>query len=220
MRRQSVFIITSTLITCGILAFVEHGLEINYLIKTTLKVTIFFLTIWWYQRSFNKFRFKDPVSLEKISRKEWRRIFLLGFLSATIVFIAYVICLPFIDLSAIKGDLTERLGITTTTYIIVGLYITFGNSFLEEYFFRGFIFFQLPRKLGYIYSPLLFASYHIPMIILWFSPTIIGLCFIGLWIIGLIFHKVNEKNQTIWASWMIHICADIVIVLIGLTLFY
>ncbi|MFS0672559.1 CPBP family intramembrane glutamic endopeptidase [Ornithinibacillus sp. 179-J 7C1 HS] len=220
MKKKHYYIIISTLITCGLLAFIEHGLEINYLIKTGLKIILFFLTIWSYIILFSDFRFKDPVNLEKITFNEWKRIILLGLSSATVVLIAYLICLPFIDLSAIKSDLTDRLGITTTTYIIVGIYVTFGNSFLEEYFFRGFIFFNLPKKIGYMYSPLLFASYHIPMIAFWFSPTLIAICFVGLWIIGLVFHKVNERNRTIWASWMIHICADIMIILIGLTLFY
>ncbi|WP_369126507.1 CPBP family glutamic-type intramembrane protease [Virgibacillus profundi] len=71
-----------------------------------------------------------------------------------------------------------------------------------------------------MYSPLLFAIYHIPMIMLWFGPMLILLCFVGLWIIGLVFHKVNEKNRTIWSSWIIHICADIMIIVIGFTIFY
>ncbi|WP_026907615.1 CPBP family intramembrane glutamic endopeptidase [Paucisalibacillus globulus] len=220
MRKKSTFIILSSLITCGLLAFIEHGIEINYLIKTGLKILLFFLTVWFYIRVYKDFRFKDVISLEKITVKEWKRIVILGLSSAAIVLIAYLLFLPLINLDAIKNDLTDRLGINATTYILVGLYITFGNSFLEEYFFRGFIFFNLPKRVGYIYSPLLFATYHIPMIMLWFSPFIILLCFIGLWVIGLVFHKVNEKNQTIWASWMIHICADIMIILIGLSLFY
>jgi uncharacterized protein len=210
----------STLITCGLLAFIEHGMDINYLIKTGLKIFLFFLTIRIYSLVFKDFHFKAVVSLEKITFQEWRRIVILGFASAAIVLIAYLVFLPLIDLNSIRTDLTERLGITTTTYIIVGLYVTFGNSFLEEYFFRGFIFFNMSRRVGYLYSPLLFATYHIPMIMLWFSPAIIILCFVGLWIIGVVFHMVNEKNRTIWASWMIHICADIMIILIGLTLFY
>ncbi|MEN2766319.1 CPBP family intramembrane glutamic endopeptidase [Ornithinibacillus xuwenensis] len=220
MRQKTLYIVLSTIVTCGLLAFIEHGIEINYLIKTGLKILLFFITIWIYKRVFQDFQFKNPINLAKMTKHEWRRVILLGIASASIVLIAYLIFLPFIDLNAIKTDLTDRLGITTATYIIVGLYITFGNSLLEEYFFRGFIFFNLPKKVGYIYSPLLFASYHIPMIMLWFDPLIIGLCFIGLWVIGLVFHKVNERNQTIWASWMIHICADIMIIIIGLTLFY
>src|SRR5690606_21130601 len=220
MGKKSIFIILSTIITCGLLAFIEHGIEINYLIKTILKIGLFYLTIRVYIRIFKDYRFRDVISIERISFNEWKRIVILGFTSATIVLIAYLIFLPLISLDTIKNDLTERLGISATTYIFVGLYVTFGNSFLEEYFFRGFIFFNLPKKLGYIYSPILFAAYHAPMIALWFSPLIMGLCFLGLWIIGLIFHKVNERNQTIWSSWMIHICADIMIILIGLTLFY
>ncbi|WP_096269770.1 CPBP family intramembrane glutamic endopeptidase [Paucisalibacillus globulus] len=220
MGKKSIFIILSTIITCGLLAFIEHGIEINYLIKTILKIGLFYLTIRVYIRIFKDYRFRDAISIERISFNEWKRIVILGFTSATIVLIAYLIFLPLISLDTIKNDLTERLGISATTYIFVGLYVTFGNSFLEEYFFRGFIFFNLPKKLGYIYSPILFAAYHVPMIALWFSPLIMGLCFLGLWIIGLIFHKVNERNQTIWSSWMIHICADIMIILIGLTLFY
>lgn len=92
-------------------------------------------------------------------------------------------------MNAVKRDLTGRLGISADVFIFVGLYISLGNSFLEEYYFRGFIFFNLPRKMGYMYSPLLFSAYHIPMIMMWFSPLLIGLCFVGLWVIGLVFLK-------------------------------
>lgn len=220
MEKKHYYLISSTLFTCILLAFIEHGFEMNYLIKSGLKILLFFLTVGSFVWLFKNYRFKNPVRMEKISVREWKRIVILGFSSAGIVLLAYLLFSPFIDLHTIKNDLTERLGITTTTYIMVGIYITFANSFLEEYFFRGFIFFNLPKKVGYIYSPLLFASYHIPMIMLWFSPLIIALCFVGLWTIGFIFHKVNERNQTIWASWMIHICADIMIILIGLTMFF
>ncbi|MUV39838.1 hypothetical protein JNUCC1_03722 [Lentibacillus sp. JNUCC-1] len=152
--------------------------------------------------------------------RKWLRLLFLGGSSAAVILLAYIVLQPFLDLSMIKSDLTNRLGITPVGFIFVGLYITFGNSFLEEYFFRGFIFFNLPRKTGYIYSPLLFAAYHIPMIILWFDLYQIVLCFIGLWLIGMIFQKVNEREGTIWSSWMIHVCADTMIIIIGLTLFF
>lgn len=213
------YIVVSTILTCGLLAWIEHGLEINYVIKTAWKISLFFLTIFIYMKVFKNFRFRDVISTHTISKREWMRLSILGVSSAFIVLIAYLCLLPFLDMEAIKEDLTGRLGMTKQSFLFVGLYITFGNSFLEEYFFRGFIFFYLPRKWGYVYSPLLFSIYHIPMIILWFSPALIVLCFLGLWIIGLVFQKVNEKNKTIWASWIIHICADIMIILIGSTLF-
>lgn len=220
MKKRTVFILVNTFVICCILAFIEHGLEINYLIKTGFKISLFIVSVLIYIKLFKNFRFRDVLSVKKITNREWIRIILLGLSSALIILVAYLICLPYIALDQVMNDLTERLGITATTYIIVGVYITFGNSFLEEFFFRGFIFFNLPRKLAYLFSPLLFAAYHIPMIMLWFSPLIIVICFIGLWLIGVIFHLVNEKNGTIWASWIIHICADVMIILIGLTLFY
>lgn len=220
MNTRTYFILISTLIVCGLLAFIEHGIEINYLIKTAAKAGLFFLTILTYIKLFKDFHFKDAINIYRMNRNEWFRVLLLGVISASIVLIAYKLLHSYIDVSIIKNDLTERLGITPTGFIFVGMYITFGNSFLEEYYFRGFIFFNLSRKLGYIFSPIIFASYHIPMIMLWFSPILIVLCFLGLWAIGMIFHKVNERNRTIWSSWIIHICADIMIILIGYSIFY
>ncbi|OZU90189.1 hypothetical protein CIL03_03335 [Virgibacillus indicus] len=220
MRSKFQFIIISTLIACAILAFIEHGLEINYVIKTAAKICLFFITIWIYIKIFKDFRFRDVLLIHKMEKKDWIRLAVLGLSSAGIVLIAYLALQPFFDAAVIKEDLTNRLGINATGFVFVGLYISLGNSFLEEYFFRGFIFYNLPKKLGYIYSPVLFASYHIPMIMLWFSPVLILVCFIGLWIIGLVFHMVNEKNKTIWSSWIIHIFADIMIIAIGLTIFF
>ncbi len=218
--KKITYIISSSTLICALLAFIEHGLEINYAIKTVSKISLFFLVIWLYARLFDDFRFRDVLSLDKLNKQDWLRLLFLGVLSAGVVLVAYLLLSPYFSVHQIKHDLTSRLGITATGFIFVGIYITFVNSFLEEYFFRGFIFFHLPRKIGYFFSPLLFATYHIPMIALWFSPVLIGACFIGLWGIAMVFHKVNEKNRTIWSSWIIHICADIMIIIIGMTLFY
>lgn len=220
MKIKNYFVLISSSLICLFLAFFEHSIEINYVIKTFTKVVLFLLNIWLYIILFKDYRFKSAISIIKIKKREWIRVIVLGFTSASIVLIAYILLQSFIDLSQIKLDLTKRLGITATGYIFVGLYVALGNSFLEEYYFRGFIFSNLPRRIGYIFSPLLFAIYHIPMIMLWFSPLLILLCFIALWVIGLIFHRVNEYTHTIWSSWIIHICADMVIIVIGYTIFY
>ncbi|GAQ17388.1 CAAX amino terminal protease self-immunity [Oceanobacillus picturae] len=220
MNKKMTYILLSGFFTCAVLAFIEHGIEINYVIKTACKISFFFIVVWVYMKLFKDFHFKQVLALSKMGRREWLKVTILGISSAGIVLAAYLLFLPQIDLNLIQQDLTDRLGITATGFIFVGIYVSFGNSLLEEYFFRGFIFFNLPRKWGYIYSPLLFASYHIPMIMLWFTAEIILICFIGLWVVGVVFHLVNEKNRTIWASWIIHICADLMIIIIGLNLFY
>ncbi|SHG61625.1 MULTISPECIES: CPBP family intramembrane glutamic endopeptidase [Virgibacillus] len=218
--KKTAYIISVSSLICALLAFVEHGMDVNYVVKSLSKMTLFFLAIWLYTRLFGDFRFKDVLTLDKMNRRDWLRLLFLGALSASIVLAAYLLLSPYFSVSQIKQDITGRLGISATGFIFVGIYITFINSLLEEYFFRGFIFFQLPRKIGYFFSPLLFATYHIPMIALWFSPSLIITCFVGLWGIAIVFHKVNERNQTIWFSWIIHVCADIMIIAIGITLFY
>lgn len=220
MKNKYYFIVISTLLTCVFLALFEHMVDINYAIKTAAKICLFFLNVWIYIKLFNDFKFGTVFNTSQMNKGEWFRIIGLGVMSASIILIAYVTLKQFIDLTSIKNDLTERLGISASSFIFVGLYITFGNSLLEEYFFRGFIYANLPKKVAYTFSPLLFAFYHIPMIILWFNIVLIILCFIGLWIIGIIFLKVNEATETIWPSWIIHICADIMIILIGFNLFY
>lgn len=220
MRSKTYYIIFSSLLICSFLAFIEHGIEINYLIKTLLKIVLIFGSVIIYIGMFRDFRFTDVTQIHGMKKREWFRLCILGLASALVVLIAFFIAKPFIDLATIKEDLVDRLGMTPISFIFVSLYITFGNSFIEEYYFRGFIFFNLPKKVGYFFSPLMFALYHIPMIVLWFNSIVILICFVGLWIIGFVFHKVNEQYRTIWSSWIIHICADIIIVLIGFTLFY
>ncbi|WP_217585499.1 CPBP family intramembrane glutamic endopeptidase [Lentibacillus saliphilus] len=219
MKTKSLYIIISSILVCGLLAWIEHGIQINYVIKTGAKIGLFFTVIAIYMKQFNDFRWGDVLRMNQAS-SNWKRLLLLGIASATVILIAYMSLEPFIDTAMIKTDLTDRLGITPIGFIFVGLYITFGNSLLEEYFFRGFIFFNLPRNIAYVFSPILFAAYHIPMIVLWFEAYQVALCFFGLWLIGVIFHKVNEQQETIWSSWIIHICADVMIIIIGLTLFY
>jgi len=46
------------------------------------------------------------------------------------------------------------------------------------------------------------------------------LCLIALFVTGLILNELNRKQKTIYASWVVHIMADIGIMIIGFILFY
>lgn len=72
----------------------------------------------------------------------------------------------------------DSRGITETTFLIVFLYIMFGNSLLEEYFFRGIVhdnMSNISRVGAYILSALMFSLYHITIFGTWFSGWILGL---------------------------------------------
>ena len=95
------------------------------------------------------------------------------------------------------------------------------NSLLEELFFRGFLFLNLKhrsRRFAYVFSAGAFAAYHVAMMIGWFSPVLWLLVMAGLFVGGLIFNWLNEKQESIYPSWLVHMFANFAINTIGFIL--
>lgn len=125
-----------------------------------------------------------------------------------------------IDIASLRDDLLQS-GITPTVFPFIALYILIGNSVIEEFFFRGL----LPNLFGqsktrFILPSFFFAIYHIAIFLPWFTLPILMLAVGGLWAGGLIFQLVNEKCRTILPSWIIHMFADVGILLIGVYVLY
>lgn len=123
----------------------------------------------------------------------------------------------------IRSQLQTLAGVNTGNYTYVALFIVVFNSLLEEFLFRGFVFLQLAktgnRIFAYVYSSLLFASYHLLIIGGWFNPILMGLALLALFTIGMVFDYLNEKPGHILNSWIAHVFADAAIILIGFRLF-
>ena len=75
------------------------------------------------------------------------------------------------------------------------------------------------RKLAYLFSAIMFALYHVAMMIDWFSIGLYFLIIMGLMLGGLIFNYLNEKNETIYVSWITHMFANFAINTVGFILF-
>jgi membrane protease YdiL (CAAX protease family) len=148
---------------------------------------------------------------------------ILGIIFFTILLSVYFILRQYIDLDTISQNLRQNLKVTASNFIFVAAYITFGNSFIEEYFFRGFIFLRLyengSRKTAYIFSSLLFSLYHIMMFKDWFTLPIFLLAVTGLAGVGFLFDFMDIKYKNIYNSWISHILADSAIMLIGFRMF-
>lgn len=148
---------------------------------------------------------------------------LLGFCIYFIILIGFYFIQQFISFDVIKRSLSNNVSVDATNFVFVALYISVINSLIEEYFFRGLGFFNL--KLGLekskstILSSSLFALYHIGMVDGWASPFIIALAIGGLFIVGLVFIKLNEKFENIYSSYMVHMFANLAINTIGLHMF-
>ena len=135
------------------------------------------------------------------------------------IIILFFLLRDYIDLDVIRNNLLAKENITTTNFVYVSLYISFVNSFLEELFFRGFMFLSLTksgsRRFAYLISSLAFSLYHVAIISAWFNIWIFILIIVGLMFVGYIFNYITEKLDSFLASWIVHIFANLAINTIG-----
>lgn len=217
------FIIISSLIIVGILYTVEQYLMVNYLFKTLSKIILFIIIPYIYIKYVKKKSIKNALNLKGMNKKQFSYGIIFGILCFIIVIIAYLIFKKFIDFKGILNEMQNKSQITPANFIFVGLYITFVNSFLEEYFFRGYIFLNLyekGNKIGaYIFSSLLFSLYHLTIFKSWFDLQIMFLVLFGLFSVGILFNILDTKSRNFINSWIVHILADSAIILIGCRLF-
>ena len=195
---------------------IEQGLTVSYTTKTIAKVLLFLgiPLILFYKKGFPFLHFR------KVDRQSSSASIIGGIAIVTIIVISFIKLRPFIDIDTLLSSLAA-IGVTATTYPFVAAYILFGNSLLEEFFFRGLLPSFFNRLSCRILIPsFLFAIYHITIFLTWFSLPLLALSVLGLWIGGIIFQLVNEKSGTILPSWTIHMFADIGVLLIGIYIFY
>lgn len=206
-----------SLISIFFLLWIEQGLEVSYVWKTLAKVMVFVVFPVLLLRGY-KFEF---LQIRKTQKKSIYLAFGLGIVVAGTVLSAFMLLNDSIDLVALQIDLETRVGVTASVFPFVAVYILLGNSFLEEFFFRGILVDLLrDSKLKWFLPSLFFAIYHIAIFLPWFDWPILILAVAGLFIGGLIFQWINEKSGTIYPSWIIHIFADIGVLLIGIYMFY
>jgi membrane protease YdiL (CAAX protease family) len=212
------------LLACGILYGVEQGLHVNYLVQSLVKIALFLgLPLCFYLADRRGRQMQVNRQLQP-SGRGWGYALLLGLMSFAAVLAAYFLLKSWIDFAHIVEDLQERLKVTQRNYLLIGAYVVLVNSFLEEVFFRGFLFARLYQRgygiQAYLFSSILFALYHVSIFRTWFSGPLMALALTGLTLGGLIFCWLNRKTLKIHLSWTAHIFADLAIIWIGYTLFF
>lgn len=213
------YILVSAIICAGILFLIEQVFLADYLTKTISKLVLFSLSQIILIKFVQKISFKDGLNLNVIDKKTIGMGIGLGICAGAILIGAFLLFEKLIDLETIFYELETKSKITAANYLIVTTYFSFGNSFIEEFFFRGFIFLNLYKlgykKLAYVFSAGLFSLYHIGIFRTWFRLEIFLLCLFGLFITGVFFNYVDTKAENFLNSWAIHILADVAIVIIG-----
>ena len=218
-KRSIMLILVVTMICCLVMALVDGVLRPGYAVKSAIKVAMFMLVPLIASRIDRGVLY---LQLLRPKKKSLLPAIVLGVGIYVVILGGYFLVSPFFDFSKIAGALTTNAGVTKENFLYVSLYISFANSFLEEFFFRGFVFTNLKRlsgrKLAYIFSATAFSLYHVAMMIGWFSPALFLLVMVGLAAGGMIFNWLNEKLDTIYCSWLTHMFANFAINTIGFML--
>lgn len=218
-KKLTVPVVLIALVCCCAMAAVDGILRPGYALKSAIKLTLFLLLPLLVSM---RFRELSCFSLFRPHKKGFLAALLLGVLVYAVILGAYFLIKPYFDFSGIADSLTANAGVTKDNFLLVSLYISFVNSLLEEFFFRGFLFMNLKktgsRGFAYLFSAGAFAAYHVAMMLGWFSPVLFALVMVGLTAGGMIFNRLNEKLDTIYASWLVHMFANFAINTIGFTL--
>ena len=208
-----------TILGCAAMAYIESVLRPVYPVKSALKWAVFAGCIVLYL-----LLSKDRTPLRAFGRPDRHSLRLAGALAAGVFVVitgGYLLLSPWLDFSAITDNLGAKEGITAATFPFVALYISFGNSFLEEFFFRGFAFLSLREffpRFARLFSALAFSLYHVTIMDGWFSPALFLLLTAALVVAGLLFNWLDRQG-TIWPAWLVHMAANLAINFIGMYLF-
>lgn len=208
------------LVCCVIMGIVDAVIRPSYAVKSLIKIFLFLACPVIYSY------YDKEVSLKKlfyIQKKSFVKSLLLGIGVFIIILAAYFSLRNILDFSKVTTSLENNVGVSKDNFVFISLYISFINSMLEEFFFRGFAFLSLKRFtsrfFAYSISSLAFALYHVAMMIGWFSISTFLLIIIGLIAGGVIFNFLNERNENVYSSWMVHMFANFAINAVGFMLF-
>ena len=218
MNRRNLWVVAAAIFCCGIMAVVDGVIQPGYAPKSAIKILVFGLIPLILTRFHRELQFTQALGFR---RKGFALALGLGLGVYGLILGGYFLVRNFFDFSGIAGSLLDNAGVSKENFLYVSLYISLVNSLLEELFFRGFLFLNLKhrsRRFAYVFSAGAFAAYHVAMMIGWFSPVLWLLVMAGLFVGGLIFNWLNEKQESIYPSWLVHMFANFAINTIGFIL--
>ena len=219
-RKRIFAIVMIVSLSCIVLAVIDGIIHPRYLIKSGIKLILFLVVPFVYALFDKKMRLRE---LFKINRRGMRTALMLCIPVYIIILLGYFMLRNIFDFSEVTVSLTKNIGVNRDNFAVVAIYISFINSLLEEFFFRGFAFLALNRissyKFASIFSALAFALYHIAIMSGWFSVGMFAITISGLFIGGLVFNYLNARSDNIYTSWFVHMFANFAINTVGFMLF-
>ena len=159
--------------------------------------------------------------------RNWRRSLWLaaglGLAAIAIFWSAYALFSDrLLDKVMIRESIGRQFIVNSRTVLFVAPFTIFLNSLLEEFFYRGFAFGLLVRHkrcLGYALPAAVFTTQHVLFFWHWLAWIPFCLATVGLLVLALVLEWLYERADSIVAPWAVHICGDVAMMGIAVTLF-
>lgn len=217
-RKELLWLLAAAVLCCAAMTVVDGVIRPAYWLKSLVKLALFLGVPFALSR-------RLPLRFGELFRFRRQNVLLalgLGAVLYALILGGYFVVRRWFDFSGIADSLSANAGVTRENFLLVSLYISFANSLLEEFFFRGFLFANLKtlsgRGFAHGFSALAFSAYHVAMMAGWFSPVLFLLVLAGLAAGGVIFNLLNERRGNICTSWLVHMFANFAINTIGFIL--
>lgn len=159
--------------------------------------------------------------------QEWKLGLVSGLVILSLLLILYFSLrgMPFLaDTSlAIQKKLVDFGADTPLRYALLAIFISVAHSFLEEYYWRGFVYSELKAWIGgrpaLLISALGFTGHHIVVIHKYCPPeyvwALVPLFSAFVFVAGIIWSKLYDRSSSLAGAWISHLFADVAILLIG-----
>jgi len=168
------------------------------------------------------------VKRDILKLQNWRRCLPaamgLGALAVVIFWGTYYLLSDLlIDKAKIVERIDEQFSVTISTIFLIAPITILLNSLLEEFFYRGFAFGLLVRKirwLGFLLPATVFTLQHLLFIKNWVDPLPYAIAVVALFVFALVLQKIYETADSIVAPWVIHVFGDLAMMGVALSLLW
>ena len=199
-----------------VMSLIEKIVQPSYFIKSIIKLLVFSLAMFIYCIKYKENFFK-LINLKKKGLSKGLILFML--FSYFVIIVGYLLLRNHIDLNGIRESLLNKEQLNKNNFIFIFSYIIFINSFLEESFFRGFIYNVFKKegyeKIGVLFSALIFALYHIGIMDGWFNPFVMIVGVVGLFVTGIFLQDIVKREDNLLGGYLVHAIANLAINTIG-----
>jgi len=167
---------------------------------------------------------KQPMTIPRPTRKGMGAGVVTGILIFLAIGAGYFLFGHWIDPERVSFN-AKQAGLTSPRlYILLAVYWCTVNSLLEEYVWRWFVFTRcealMPKAVAVVAAGLFFTLHHVIALTAYFDWRITVLGSLGVFIGGATWSWIYLTYRNIYAGYVSHVFADIVIFLIGYKLIF